>query len=45
MGRGRWAEVLMALVPIGLAIFTFGVLVEPSVQAAIVNLRLATPRK
>lgn len=41
MGRGRWADVLLALVPIGLAIFTFVVLVEPSVQPAIVNVRLA----
>lgn len=38
--RGRWPELLMALVPLGLAIFTFIVLVEPNVQPAIVNLRL-----
>ena len=31
----------MAVVPIALAIFTFLVLVEPNVQPAIVNLRLA----
>ena len=41
MGRGRWAEPLMALVPIALAVFTLVVLVEPGVQPAIVNLRLA----
>ena len=41
MGRGRWSELLMAVVPIALAIFTFLVLVEPNVQPAIVNLRLA----
>src|SRR4029078_11997713 len=41
VGRGRWPELFMALVPIGLAIFTFVVLVEPDVQPAIVNLRLA----
>ena len=41
LGRGHWAEVLMALVPIALAIFTLVVLVEPGVPPAIVNLRLA----
>ena len=41
MRRGRWAVVLMALVPIGLALFTFLVLVEPNVQPAIVNVRLS----
>ena len=41
MGRGRWSELLMAVVPIALAIFTFLVLVEPNLQPAIVNLRLA----
>ncbi|HKO34739.1 MAG TPA: sensor histidine kinase [Candidatus Limnocylindria bacterium] len=41
MGRGRWAEPLMALVPIAMAVFTLVVLVEPGVQPAIVNLRLA----
>jgi signal transduction histidine kinase len=41
VGRGRWAELLMALVPIGLALFTFLVLVEPAVPPAIRNLRLA----
>ena len=42
--RGRWPDLLMALVPIGLAIFTFVVLVDPSVQPAIVNERLALAR-
>ena len=41
VGRGRWSELLMAVVPIALAIFTFLVLVEPNVKPAIVNLRLA----
>ena len=41
VGRGRWTEVLMALVPIALAVFTLVVLVEPGVPPAIVNLRLA----
>jgi signal transduction histidine kinase len=41
MRRGRWAELLMAVVPIALAIFTFLVLVEPTLGPAIINLRLA----
>ena len=41
VGRGRWAEVLMAVVPIALAIFTLLVLVEPDVQPAIFMPRLA----